>query len=192
MNDKRNNKVRKIFQLSPETWIAIGSLLIALCALVHSLYDSHLNRHHQRLSAKPHINIGFYYNEEGAGWILGNWGIGPAIIEWFEVKVDGIPKSDWLEVGGALNFKNSPDFQFTVPRSGTMIRPDVTDRIFWIPPGSLNEELLKNRERVSITACYSSLYQEFWLESDEFTHPKRVNSCAPKPTVEFNSLNLVK
>lgn len=69
----------------------ISSAVIALCALVFSIWQGIVARRHNRLSVRPHLSTwthrvaekGFYSIE-----VINN-GIGPAIIEEFTIKVDG-------------------------------------------------------------------------------------------------------
>jgi hypothetical protein len=69
----------------------VSSGIIALCALILSLYQGYQTRKHNRLSFKPHLTtwtntnpeMGFYSVE------LINNGLGPALIEEFTVRVDG-------------------------------------------------------------------------------------------------------
>jgi hypothetical protein len=105
--------------------IALASVTIAIYALVISSFQVHAIRRHQRLSVIPWLGISFYYNEEGAGWVLDRSGTGPALLQTFEVFVDGIPQPHWLAAGYALSLPPPPNLEFTVPRSGTLLTPAI-------------------------------------------------------------------
>lgn len=71
----------------------ISSAVIALCALGLSIWQGCLARTHNRLSVRPHLTTWTHSDAEKGFYAveLINNGIGPAVIEEFTVKVDGMP-----------------------------------------------------------------------------------------------------
>jgi hypothetical protein len=65
------------------------SLLVAICALVLTLYQIHATRRHNRLSVRPHIRFGWTAGSSGDGIWIKNDGLGPALIEEFELRIKG-------------------------------------------------------------------------------------------------------
>jgi len=78
-------------QISWEAVAAIASTIIALCALVLSIWQGYLSRRHNRISVRPHLTMWTHkYHNDGlyAADIVNN-GFGPANIKCFAVKLDG-------------------------------------------------------------------------------------------------------
>lgn len=65
------------------------SLLVAICALVLTLYQIHATRKHNKLSVRPHIRFGWNAGTTGDGIWIKNDGMGTAIVEKFEISKDG-------------------------------------------------------------------------------------------------------
>ncbi len=169
-----------------ERWIALSSVVIALCALGTSIHQGYAIRHHQHLSVMPWLGLGFYYNEEGSGWILDRSGAGPALLQTFEVFVDKIAQPHWLAAGAALRLPTPPNFQFSVPRSGTLLMPGAADKIFWIAPGPGAEALQREANRLAIVACYCSLYEQCWRITNREGR-EEVRTCRPLGPIRFDA-----
>ena len=60
-----------------------------------SVYSLYATREHNRLSVRPHISLSFNANDKGAGLVQTISGAGPAIINTFEVTVEGRPVQTW-------------------------------------------------------------------------------------------------
>ena len=135
-------------------------MLVALCALSFSMYQGWLQREYLRLSIQPRMTASFFYNNDGAGFMFGGTGIGYASLKTFEVLVDGKPVPNWLEMCHALGYQSPPKFEFVVPRPETLFKPDSYNKVFWIPAGPDSEELKLKVGRISIKACYCSIYDE--------------------------------
>ncbi len=52
-------------------------MLIALISLLYSIREFRAAREHDRLSVRPELDISFYYNDAGAGWLLNRGGLDP-------------------------------------------------------------------------------------------------------------------
>lgn len=68
----------------------ILSLLVAICALVLTLYQIHATRKHNKLSVRPHIRFGWNAGTTGDGIWIKNDGLGTAIVKQFEIFQDGV------------------------------------------------------------------------------------------------------
>src|SRR5437773_6799887 len=169
-------------------WIALSEFIVALCSFGLSMYVAYLNRSHQRLTVRPHLQIGFYYNAQGAHFSLDNWGLGPAQLKWFEVTVDGKPQRTWREVLNTLGVAKNVAFQQSIPARGILMQPgkigQSTD-ILSVPRGAPTEALIKARDRLTLRACYCSLYEECWLATSDRAAPEQRSSCDPAPKVDF-------
>ena len=71
--------------------IGISSVIIAVCALLLSVWQGYLARRHNRLSVLPHlVSEKLAKSQEGFfSFVLVNNGLGPAVIRSFKVSVDG-------------------------------------------------------------------------------------------------------
>jgi hypothetical protein len=157
--------------------ISLAAVVIAAAALLSALYDGCQNRHHLRLSVRPHMTFNFIYTNDGTGWTLRNHGLGPAIVKSFTASVDGKPQSNWNAVAAALGLPRF-DFEFSIPTANTLVPPNPggTGRIFWVSSDPVAKLLRENRERVTLEICYCSLYEECWSARTDFEGPKR-QSC---------------
>lgn len=163
----------------------IWTALIAVCALVLSIYQGCEQKRFLKISGRPQLMISLYYGKDGAGFELGNNGIGYAILKTFEVLVDGEPRSSWDDVCRALGFAFRPSYEFLVPHPETFIQPGPSAKVFWIEPGPQSKELLSKVDRISFKVCYCSIFDECW-RAVEHGSSQRVDVC-PKQEIDFTS-----
>lgn len=166
-----------------QTWIALSSASVAVCALLFSVYQGWVQREFLKLSVQPRMTISFFYNAEGAGYMFGGTGIGYASLKTFEVLVDGQHQPNWLEMCHALGFTSPPQFEFVVPRPQTIFKPDSYNKTFWIGAGPQAEELKLKSGRIVVNACYCSIYDECWQVSTPSSLPIRVDSCPTQSAI---------
>ena len=150
-----------------DRWISLAAIVIALSALVLSIWQGILTRNHNRISVRPLVTISGAVNENGSGWKLGNAGLGPAIVKWFKVTVDDKPMHNWREFAKELDMPDPDtfDFYYWVPSPSTVIYPQEPKNLFWVTPGPADRILRKNAKKITIHLCYCSLYGECWLAS---------------------------
>ena len=82
-------------------------------------------------------------------------------------------------------FKSSPKFEFVRP--GRIYQVDSYSKIFWVPKGKLDEELRNKKSRIEIRACYCSIYDECWIETNK-KDPVQVYDCSPYPTIRYGGI----
>jgi hypothetical protein len=169
-----------------KTIVSFASALIALLALVFTIYQAYLQRQFQKASVRPRMTISFFYDNDGAGFMFGGTGIGYSTMKTFEVLVDGKPQPDWTEMCRALGFASKPTFEFTVPRRETIFKPDSYNKVFWIPSGPQAEELKLKSGRIQIRTCYCSVFDECWQVDTHDEVPEAVDSCS-KPEMNFTA-----
>lgn len=85
------DQIQMLCTVNWEVITGISSAVIALCALVFSLYQGKQAREHNKLSVRPHLSTWEHKEVEGGFYRLEliNNGIGPAVIDTFSIKVDG-------------------------------------------------------------------------------------------------------
>jgi hypothetical protein len=168
-------KVRRI--LTNANWAGAG-VFISILALLTSVYSSYETRKQARLAVQPHILLHFSANDKGAGWLRTISGAGPAIINAFEVTVDGKPVQTWDDVMVASGIDiNAPiTGRLAIPTPGTYLLPgiDTTRPLLWVETPGAMAALVKNSHRVAMTLVYCSLYDECWERSLSELEPVRV------------------
>jgi hypothetical protein len=168
-----------------QTWISLSSALVAIFALGYSIYQGFEQRQFRKISGQPQMSISFYYNKEGAGFTLGNNGIGYANLKTFEVLVDGEPRSSWDDMCRALGFAVRPSYEFLIPRPETLITPGPSAKVFWIESGPQSKELVSKADRISIRLCHCSILNDCW-KVDNYDNSQRVDVC-PKQEIDFTA-----
>jgi hypothetical protein len=174
----------------PQLITSWASIVIALSGLLLSVYSACQSHSATRLSARPYVQIPFSFDDTGAGWRYLNMGLGVAVVKSFEVSLDGQRVRSWNELRDKLGLKGHLDF--SVPGPGNIASPyksgDRAD-LFWVSPDERNL-LVSKSQRVRITSCYCSLYEECWKSSYatemEIPNviPEKVSACALLPANE--------
>jgi len=169
-----------------DKWISLSAMIVALCALIFSIWQGILTRNHYKILVRPLVTISGALNESGSGWKMGNSGLGPAIVKWFKVTVDGEPIKNWRDFSKVLNLPDpyTFDFHYWVPSSATVIQPQEHKNLFWVAPGPADKMLRTNKNKVVIHLCYCSLYGECWLTSAGKDTPP-YQPCCELPEVKF-------
>lgn len=139
------------------------ALIVAAFALFLTIYEGCATRKHNKLSVKPIMFVSFEFNEEGTGWLALNSGVGPGVLKWLEVKVDGKPARTWNDILPALGVSDCFEYTFATT-SGNVLNPGETKRVFWLEPKSPAERSLREgMGRLRIRYCFCSIYDECWL-----------------------------
>lgn len=120
--------------------------------------------------------------------ILKNGGVGPARIEWFEVRYKGMPYRyhDLLHACclPALPKGSVPSGAFYADVSGTMLPQRESIEFINLQP-EVNKDLIDAlddaRRNITFNACYCSVLDECWQTDFSSTHPKRVEECHAPP-----------
>lgn len=121
--------------------------------------------------------------------ILKNGGVGPARIEWFEVRYKGVPYSseDALLHAcclSALLKGNVSSRPLYTNISGTMLPQRESVDFIDLEPGvgpDLISALDGARHDITFNACYCSVLDECWQTDFNSSHPKRVEECHVPP-----------
>ncbi len=158
--------------------IGISSVVIAICAIVVSIWHGVQTRKHNKLSCKPHLTT-WTHSDKGKAYYsveLINNGLGPALIEKFTVKVDGevIPgeRTEPIEKAIELLFPGlnyHKLYKSFVAKGYSMAANDKRTIIAIqfsspLPDPEFVEEALN---RGDIEVAYKSFYEEPFLLSTE-------------------------
>lgn len=157
--------------------IGISSVVIAICAIVVSIWHGVQTRKHNKLSCKPHLTTWTHIDNDKAFYFveLINNGLGPALIEKFTVKVDGEiisgERTESIEKALKILFPNLnyKSYHSFVAKGYSMAANDKRKIIVIqfnqpLPDPEFVEEALK---RSDIEVAYKSFYEEPFLLSTE-------------------------
>ncbi len=169
---------------------SVGAMLVALVALGAAIFEGRATRRHNRLSVRPLLRID--YAETGI--TLHNTGAGPAILNTFEVFVDGeeveceiddlpaIAAAETLEMEELLTPSDSGDgvFYAYMPDPGNSLMAQEKVGLLTFPAlpqdGDDRFELWERLLRITFRIRYASVYGE------ENTFPVSSSPAAPAPS----------
>ncbi len=168
--------------------IGISAVVIGICALGVSLYETSLMRQEQRAAVMPLLELSqSFYSEDAAKSITNfrldlnvtNVGIGPARVSAYQVNVDGRPQDTWAHAIGALLGHGEVSFPYTKSNiSGRTIPPDRSIRILSIADSASALRVEAELERLEMAACYCSVFNECWITSSrDFGAARVVQEC---------------
>jgi len=116
-----------------------------------------------------------------------NGGVGPAIVEWFEVRYKGNAYGD---LGSLLRAccgdvlpKDHHGLMYS-NISGTVIPARETVNFLEFEPGMLlplQESVDKARKDIELSSCFCSVLHECWLTEFKETQAQPVNACPARP-----------
>lgn len=167
--------------------VGVSAVVIGVCALGVSLYETSLMREEQRAAVIPLVELSrsfFLENGEDEGETLRltlnleNVGIGPARIQDFRVTVDGEPQPTWRAAMNALLGEDlsTPYVQSTI--NGRTIPVERRVAMFDLRDSGVARRLLAEFERLDFSACYCSVFDECWQTSYRtFGAATEVASC---------------
>jgi hypothetical protein len=159
------------------SWVSANWLgkFISLCALALSVYQGYKTREHDRLMVTPRMVLSFGNHKESVGWVESNTGLGPAIVNSFEVLVNGRPVASWpyvLTTIGVEAISGQSQFAVLYPR-GTI--PAETQALLAIQgPASAKAAVAAGFSHVEPRLVYCSIYDECWeVSSLKIGEPRR-------------------
>ncbi len=168
-DDKADRK-----RIHPEMLVGVSAVIIGVCALAVSVYETRLMRSEQRSAVLPMLELSRSYyasdrDEDSASWRLSlqaeNVGIGPARVLDFRVLVDGEPHATWSAAMSALLGRDEPVFYGQSTINGRTIPPGRMVTMFDLGSTELARELIAEFERLDFEACFCSVFDECWVTS---------------------------
>lgn len=158
---------------SPQTLIALSAVLLSICGLFISIYETTLIREQQRASVWPNVEIGPSINPGDLKIFVQNTGVGPARIRSAVVIYKGEVKANWDDLADSFEYE----------RSGTSYQSLINGRV--LPPNSPQELIFRIesdvedeasnladilsrsilQEEFDVRLCYCSVYDECWTSN---------------------------
>jgi hypothetical protein len=169
--------------------VSASAGLVALCALGVSLYQAILSRQQQRMSVWPYL-LQYNSGRDGGYYrVVQNAGLGPALVGWTEVRVDGTPRRTWGDVVRALTRTNDSTLAllYSSMPPGFVLLPGATHELLEIRPSPFAQALHASIDsgRMTTRVCFCSLYRECWIASSEAREPAPVRACEIDSTRAF-------
>jgi hypothetical protein len=162
-----------------------SAMFVALSSLAIALYEVRMMREHDRISVWPYVTA---FNSDSGGiytFNVSNAGIGPAVIESFEIHVDGKPRKNWGEVIDALGIDiGGTPSSYSSFGKGTVLLPGARSALLSIGPGLGGAAFHRaSQPRMHPRICYCSLYEQCWLlDETQDSRPQPVKACAEPAT----------
>ncbi|PEN14811.1 hypothetical protein CRI94_00505 [Longibacter salinarum] len=155
--------------LEPQTLIALSAVLIGVCGLFVSLYETSLMRQEQRAEVWPRVTLGFTINDTLVTFIAENAGVGPARVQSAEVRHNDSTVANWGELmrrtlSGPLSVNSSVNLV-----NGRVMSPEKRVEFATFDfrdeeeAAALSESIFDGK--TDIRACYCSVYDECWVTS---------------------------
>ncbi len=180
-----NKETSKLLQ--PEMLVGASAVLIGLCALAVSLYETRLMRSEQRAAVLPMLELSrsYYatdYEEDADRWRLSlqaeNVGIGPARVLDFRVLVDNQPHATWEDAMRTLLGRDALVMYGQSTINGRTIPPDRLVTMFDLSNTELARELVDQFDRLDFEACFCSVFDECWVTTySGFGAAEPVEAC---------------
>ena len=197
-------------KIKMEIWVSITAMITAVAAVVVAILQTQvmhdeaaLEREHARLSVQPSILVYAHSSvgDSGGSFAFGmiNQGLGPAVVEGFSVEIDGETGVNWaqaiaLATNGSVQLRgekrNVRDISESSINDG-MIIPAGND-IRPIDLGTNTEVAALLRpvsDKIKVSFCYCSLYNECWSANNKKTRPTKVENCQAFQNNIFNTLD---
>ena len=163
-------------------WIAISSVIVALCALGISIWQGFLSRQHAHLSARPIIESNFN-NHGSVGLEIYNAGLGPAVLTSFKAiykqqEFDMFRGSE-LEKLVDLLVENRSDlplmtFSFRIPSNHSAIAPGDVVKLLTI---TCDWDVIVQRMRRAFSQIELKItYQDIYGKTFDCHHVSGVNA----------------
>ena len=162
-----DKKKRKI---SSETIVSLSAIIIAIASIGVTIWQGIETRKHNRLSVRPGLEITFGLDKDNFGYFLTNNGLGPAIITYKKLFVDG-KEVHYTGFSGYDEFisklgLNDHKVSHTGIYPGKTIKANEKVYIirFFLKEKDNVETLLPNiYNRVNIEIGYKSMYDESYV-----------------------------
>lgn len=174
-------------KIKAEMLVGLSAVVIGVCALAVSLYETKLMREEQRAAVLPLIELArSHYTESADGdtskWRLSlhaeNVGIGPARVRDFVVTVDGKPHPTWRSAVRDLLGRDIDVSYGQSSINGRTIPAERQVTMFDLSSTELAAEIVENFDRLEFEACFCSVFDECWTTSySTFGASQPVEQC---------------
>jgi|APHM01.1.fsa_nt_gi hypothetical protein len=170
--DARSDESFSQWLAEPQTMIGLSAVLLSLCGLFVSIYETRLMRQEQWASVWPRVSATFsaHTNSDTVKIGVRNSGIGPARIRAARIEHEGEREASWQDLlesvgqpGASKDFGGLLNKQVLSPGEDEVIFTTVSDSSKRSPMGfpPLAQEIWDGG--VDLVLCYCSVYDECWI-----------------------------
>lgn len=156
---------------SPQTMIALSAVVLSVCGLFISIYETSLIREQQRASVWPNVQVTPSFKSDTLKIFVQNTGIGPARIMNASMKYKGELINNWDHLKSAFDYeeKDISDIQSLV--SGEVVPPSTEKELIYRVASTAtnqNKDLVYQMSTsisnmdIDLEVCYCSVYDECW------------------------------
>jgi hypothetical protein len=156
----------RLGEIKSEWWFSIGAIIVSLAAFTLSVNESILNRREIRLAALPRLRVASSHAKDRVSITATNDGLGPAVVKFLEIEVDGKLVASWDDLIDSLQILAPSDsIRITTLGMfpGQIIREGTSRTLGRFEGGGISYGLVKSRARWRLRVCYCSVYGECWL-----------------------------
>ncbi|UTW56754.1 hypothetical protein [Kordiimonas sp. SCSIO 12610] len=198
------NKTEYIVSLTAMV-TAVVAVFVAILQTNVMKEESAAEREHMRLSVTPSMWMSRSILDRGQenfstySYEFKNQGLGPAIVEKFTIEYDGKYAVDWYDLFSKVSSDIDGEDKIKgrlFPANTSSVSPGhVIPAGEAVTPLQLNNDLeiitllLKGNDKLKISLCYCSFYNDCWNVSGLNTRPEPVKMCKSEAP-DFNSSSL--
>lgn len=149
----------------PETFIALAALVVSVTAVVVGLYEAALQRKHDVAEVWPHLEISTWVNDTSATFQIDNTGLGPAVVQFVDVRVDGKAQRTWDDALRTL-YGHEPPPHSEATAVEHALRPGDRTVLVTLPIRDVPRDFWTWAGRLSVRVCYASVFEQHWIVTD--------------------------
>lgn len=169
-----------------QTVLALAGIFIGSVALYAALNEADAVRKQLQASVWPHVSVSTMnygvVGEERFEVLVGNQGIGPAVVESFKVSVDGEYQNSWFEVIGKIaggrpfGISNAQLNGAVLPANEQVVASSM--QVPYVSKELVDDfrELMLG-DRSDWMLCYCSVFDECWLIEKNAQKPQPTDAC---------------
>lgn len=183
----------------PEVMIGLSAVVLSVCGLFVSIYETSLVRQEQRASVWPRVEVGSSFSDDRVRIHVRNTGVGPARVRAAAVIHAGDTLGDWTDMlRGVADEEIELRGRTYSLINGRVLPPEPEREVIFeieedevVAPDGLLDSLQRSvlDGSVDVTVCYCSVYDECWNSALQglqarmrgewsSTEAARVESCA--------------
>jgi len=146
----------------PQTMIGLAAVLLSLCGLFISIYETSLVHQQQRASVWPRVQVGPQLRGDSVKILVSNDGIGPARLRAAAVEHEDDRLAGWTDMMARVGIQGDVSTRLLNRR---VLSPDseIEAFVFEDSTHALRNSILNGD--LDITLCYCSVYEECWVTS---------------------------
>ncbi len=182
--------MKKNIFFTTEMIVALAATLISICALTVSIYEVQImqreqieNRKAQMISVWPNLSVNVSPNSKGLQLGVENNGIGPAIIKFFGIHINGKPLESITELSSKFKilYPNLDSYEYTYGniRKGRVFSAGQRLTVLEIPRSELSQKVWRDMVsgNIDMKFCFCSVYEECWVNSLQTMIAESVSEC---------------